>query len=65
MGVCVFRICIICPIKQYGMICIEVINTFFKFIENFKIIIKKLYNNELKIKQGPPERRCVQQAAPT
>ena len=24
-------------------------NSFFYFIENFKIIIKKLYNNELKI----------------
>ena len=37
----------------------------FFIIENFKIIIKKLYNNELKITYGPPERRYVQQAAPT
>ena len=37
----------------------------FFIIENFNIIIKKLYNNELKITYGPPERRYVQQAAPT
>ena len=38
---------------------------FILFIENFKMIIKKWYNNKSKIIYAPPERRCVQQAATT